>query len=460
VTVADQALDVLASLVLETGARWGEVAEPAQWEDARAVLSGAEPRRHWLGRSRGRSKTSDVAGLTVAAMVTGLLPPGSMAYAAAADQDQAGLLRKAMQGQLIRTPELHGALTVGARQVVCERTDVVLEVLAADASSAYGLLPAWLVVDELCQWPDTVNAREFWVALSTGLPKVAGSRGVVMTTAGSPSHWSHKVYEHALADELWRVSELSGPAPWMDPREVAGERRRLTDAQYRRLFLNEWVEAEDRLARPEDLRACVRIDGPLSPAPGRWYVVALDIGLTNDRTVLAVCHAEMSSDLADDRVRVVLDRMHVWQGSRDKPVQLEAVEAVVWESLLEYGRYIPAAMVADPYQAAQLCQRMRERGAQVSTFTFSASSVGRLGAQLYTLIRERLLVLPDDEDLLDELAHVRLRESAPGVFRLDHDSGRHDDRAVCLAMAAATLLEPVDVEYEFVEPRVQIGVDV
>lgn len=461
-STVDAAMDVMASLVLETGARWGEVAEPAQWEDARRVLSEDEPRRHWLGRSRGRSKTSDVAGLTIAAMVTGLLPRGSMGYAAAADQDQAGLLRKAMQSWLIRTPELENALTVGAKVVVCDRTDVALEVLAADASSAYGLLPAWLVVDELCQWPDTVNAREFWVALSTGLPKVAGSRAVVMTTAGSPSHWSHKVYEHALGSELWRVSEQSGPAPWMDAREVGDERRRLTDSQFRRLFLNEWVEAEDRLARPEDLRACVRHEGPLLPSPAHWYVIAVDIGLTNDRTVVSVCHAEMSDDLADDRVRVVLDRMEVWQGSRDRPVDIAHVEAVIGECVRQFSVGTPAAVIADPYQAAQMCQRLRERGVQVGTFTFSASSVGRLGALLYTLIRERLLVLPDDEALLDELAHVRLRESAPGVFRLDHDSGRHDDRAVCLAMAASTLLEPREVEvlYELEDEPLKIGPDV
>lgn len=35
---------------------------------------------------------------------------------------------------------------------------------------------------------------------------------------------------------------------------------------------------------------------------------------------------------------------------------------------------------------------------------------------------------------------MRLRESSPSVFRLDHDSGRHDDQAVALALAVVTLL--------------------
>jgi phage FluMu gp28-like protein len=51
--------------------------------------------------------------------------------------------------------------------------------------------------------------------------------------------------------------------------------------------------------------------------------------------------------------------------------------------------------------------------------------------------------LPDDEELLDELANVRLRESAPGVYRMDHDPDRHDDRAVALALAAHHLVTRV-----------------
>lgn len=45
-----------------------------------------------------------------------------------------------------------------------------------------------------------------------------------------------------------------------------------------------------------------------------------------------------------------------------------------------------------------------------------------------------------DQALVDELRNVRLRETSPGV-RMDHDPGRHDDRAIALAMAASGVLE-------------------
>jgi hypothetical protein len=51
------------------------------------------------------------------------------------------------------------------------------------------------------------------------------------------------------------------------------------------------------------------------------------------------------------------------------------------------------------------------------------------------------VALPEDPELLAELRNIRLRESSPGVYRLDHERGRHDDRAIVLAMAAGYLVE-------------------
>ena len=59
---------------------------------------------------------------------------------------------------------------------------------------------------------------------------------------------------------------------------------------------------------------------------------------------------------------------------------------------------------------------------------------------LYRLLRDHLLDIPDDEDLVDELATVRLEERAPGVYRVDHEDGRHGDRVASLGLVAHKLL--------------------
>jgi hypothetical protein len=207
------------------------------------------------------------------------------------------------------------------------------------------------------------------------------------------------------------------------------------------LFLNEWTAAEDRVATADDVQAALTLDGPLPPQPGVGYLIALDLGLKNDRTVAVVCHAVVTLD-EDERpqgARIVLDRIETWQGTRDRPVDLGAVEEWIAVASETYNR---AGAVIDPWQAVGLGQRLRQRGISVEEFTFSASSVGRLASTLVQLLRGRRLDLPaDDDELADELTNLRLRETAPGVLKLDHDPDRHDDRAVSLALAATRLLE-------------------
>ena len=432
---ARRALDLMGLLVIENGQRWGDAADDVQRADAAAVLDPASSvRYHWLGRSRGRSKTCDVAGMTIAAMLT-QLPAGAPMYAAAADRDQGRLLADAIRGYAQRTPELAGQLDVQAARVTALRAGPSLEIMAADAASAWGLRPHWLVCDELANWADVANSRAFYTALTTALPKVPSSRLVIMTTAGDPAHFSRKVYESAVAEpDLWRVSDVAGPAPWIPAARIEAERRRLLPSLFARLFMNVWAAPEDALVHPDDLAACVTLGGPQPYRPGVEYVTTLDIGITFDRTAVMVAHAEPGGD---GGTRVVLDRILVWAGSRAVPVDLEEVASTVYGLCGEYR----APLLYDPAQGVYLAQRLRERGVRAEQFTFTAASVGLIATALFTCLRSHNLALPDDGGLLDELAHVRLRSNSAGVTRVDHDSGRHDDRAVALGMACWWLLE-------------------
>lgn len=197
--MSEQALGVLAGLVLDDGRPWGAVATADQWSDARAVLDQSAPqRRHWLGRARGHSKTVDAGGLSIAAMLTQLRPglrrtprPPTATRRASSSTPSAGFVH--------RTPGLRGVLDVQAYRLLGPR-GITLDILAADGPGAWGLWPDWLIADEFAPWPDSGNACEMYDALLTALPKVAGSRLVVITSAGDPAHWSHAEYQRALAE--------------------------------------------------------------------------------------------------------------------------------------------------------------------------------------------------------------------------------------------------------------------
>jgi phage terminase large subunit-like protein len=429
------ALTLLASLVMENGARWGEVATPWQWDDARAVLSpgDGDPLLHFLTRPRSGSKTSDLAGMTLAALIE-QVPAGGRCYAIASDRDQARLLVDAVTGYVARTPGLGSAIT-SDRFTASTPTGARLEVVAADVASSYGLRGSLFVVDELTQWP-TAN-QPVWTSIISAVPKVPGARLIVLASAGDPAHFSHRIRERARISPAWRLHEVAGPVPWVDEAALTEQRALLTDSQYARLHLNQWTASEDRLTSVTDLTAAVRLNGPQEYRPGVVYKVGVDLGLTDDKTAIAICHSEVVEAGSRTR-RVVLDRLLVFEGSKGNQVKLADVEAVLIEAWRQYGR--PRVRI-DPWQAAGLAQRLRRQGVSVEEWSYTPRRYGEMAVTLFTLLRDGLLDLYDDPDLIDELANIRLETTLPGLVRMQHDPGRHDDRAVALGFAATALVE-------------------
>jgi len=431
--VTQRAIDVLSLMVLEDGRRWGESAADFQIENARRILDIAAPvRQHWIELPRGARKTTDLAGIQLAALYA-QAPAMARLYVGASDEEQAQELIDAALGLIERTPELAGVFRTGELEITCNTNGASVRALAADAS-AMGKRAWMITLDETANWPETRKARRFWGVLTSGNRKITACRTVVITNAGDPQHWAWKRRETARTSEHWRFVSIPGPLPWLTETDLQIlQENAETASEYERLHLNRWTTSEDRLASREDLAACTTLPGSLPPQPGVTYVASLDVGIVNDRTVLTVMHAE---ETPAGR-KVVLDRIDRWQGTRAAPVDLGDVRDTLIARAAEYR----AAAVVDPHQAVLISQEARAAGVVVHEFAFTAASVGRLALSLHQAIRNHRMALPDDEDLLDELVAVRLRKNSLGIYRLDHDSGQHDDQAIALALGAHHLLD-------------------
>lgn len=427
------AMSILGGLRLETGETWGECATDVQVADASAMLDPASPVvRRWVGRSRGYSKTSDAAGWTVAALLAGLIAPGERGYLVAADRDQARLTLDAVGGFCARTPGLAGALDLGSWAVTSRSSGASVIVLASDASSAFGLRGSFWIIDELTSWADTDQPRRFWEAVSSAWPKVPCRVGVI-STAGTFGHWSRAVYESALGDDLWSVSDVHGQAPWLDPALIEGERRRLPASSFARLWQNVWTDAGDEaLCDSEALDAC--IDGAESrPArPGIRYAIGVDLGIRNDASAVAVAHLEVVAGVR----HVVLDRLDVFAPARGRDVSLATVRDCIAARAREY---FGARVMLDRWQALGIAQELGQRGVRVAEVEMGSSAISRRALALRQLIGEQRLHLIDDDVLRDEFLNVRLIERS-GSWRVDHAHGKHDDRVQAVAYAAEHLL--------------------
>lgn len=256
----------------------------------------------------------------------------------------------------------------------------------------------------------------------------------VITTSGDPAHFAFQLREAALNDPMWRVNSVPGPAPWLDPARVAAEKRRLPESSYLRLFENQWTSGEDRLADQESLLACIDPDAAHeTPKPATRYMLGVDVGIKKDRTVATIAHAEPVA--GQELPRIVVDKMQVWVPRKMRPVRLADVEG--W--LKEFSKRYRAVVVADPSQALGLLQALKRSGIITKEHTFSPSSNAKLANTLLRLIRDGLLALPDDPELLDELASVRLESTSLGTVRLVHDRNRYDDRVASLGICAVYL---------------------
>ena len=423
-----EGLSDLALLIQPDGTRWGDRATEWQWSDAAAILDPTPPHYHYLSRPRGASKTSDLAAISLIAMSQ--LPDDATAYAVAADREQAARLVAMMWGYIHRMGWLTSYGPSRAWSVTQLLPRVRMDALASDSASAYGLLPSLLVVDEIHQWYSTPSARNTWEAIVSASPKVEGCRLVVMSTAGDPAHWTRRIRDHAVSDSRWRAHEVPGPTPWISDDALDEQRALLAPSAFARLHLNQWTEAEDRLVSPGALAECVTREGPTLPERGVGYVIGLDIGLTHDRTAAVVAH------MADGVV--VVDLVKAWAGTPREPVNLAAVGE--WLALVgeDYNR---ATLVYDPHEATAIVQGLGWRKRRLVAYNFSQSSVGHLAMALYQVMRSRRIALYPDTALIDEMANVRLRETQPQIYRIDHDPQRHDDRVIALALATRHLMD-------------------
>ena len=144
-------IDLVASMVLEDGARWGECATPDQWEDMTRPPDPGGPRRHFWLRARGRSKTTDTGAATVATMLAGGVRGGDEMYAAAAGREQAGAAGPQDPRHRRADPRARRARsrcrTSGSSP---SAPGAVLDILSSDLATSWGKTPRWLFIDEIC----------------------------------------------------------------------------------------------------------------------------------------------------------------------------------------------------------------------------------------------------------------------------------------------------------------------
>ncbi|MFV0442376.1 MAG: terminase large subunit domain-containing protein [Planctomycetaceae bacterium] len=423
-------------------AAWSRVAGRMTSASARAI------RRSYIERPRGHSKTTDISVQILWILLSARRRLSGLA--AAADRDQAGLIRRAMQRLADANPEFCRDLKFVEHAVTNPETGSQLEIISSDVQSSYGALPDFVVCDELCHWKE----EGLWHSLLSSAAKKPDCVLAVLTNAGVGRGWQWRLREHARTSTDWYYSSLQGPhAPWITDDSLAEQRALLPGPVFERLWLNIWQHSDGEFVTLAEAERCrdALLDYQKAGRHDRHYVAAIDYAEKRDYTVGCVCHREGT--------RVVVDRMDVIKPTPLSPTPVRWVE----DWIEDIGSHFPhVRFIVDAHQLVHLVQQLEGRY-HITRFDFQGG-VGnhRLAVTLHQLITQQQIVWypgcgeinakrghrdatepANRDDLETELASLLLRQSASGRIRFDHrqDGVHHDDRAFTLAVAALTLVE-------------------
>jgi hypothetical protein len=218
-------------------------------------------------------------------------------------------------------------------------------------------------------------------------------------------------------------------------------RRMIPAPMARMLYDNVWIDPneENCYVTRDQARDCEAPDSVFSqPRSGACYA-AVDYGPVKDRTALAVVRRVGEE--------VWVERLDVWQGSRESHVPIARVEAWLDEVRQQYPLEV---VIFDKYQMESVIQKYRGVF-PIEVFEPRGSSGNfAMAENLRHLIVNKKIKWPHDcgalvvkdahgkdrvETLTDELASVGVKVT-PGGYRIFNPPKTHDDRAVAVGMSS------------------------
>lgn len=237
--------------------------------------------------------------------------PNSQLFSAAQSRDQAAILF-ALAAKIVRmSPDLAGVVVIRdtAKQLFCPELGTLYRALSAEASTAYGLSPAFTVHDELGQVKGPRS--ELYEALETAAGAQPEPLSIVISTqaptdadllslliddaqSGADPRVKVELYSAPLDADPFEEEAIRAANPhfddFMNKEEVlrqAADAKRLPsrEAAFRNLILNQRVEARS----PFVTRQVWEENGaPPRPVKGRRVFAGLDLASVSDLTALVL----------------------------------------------------------------------------------------------------------------------------------------------------------------------------
>ncbi|HUK36983.1 MAG TPA: hypothetical protein VLV86_23875, partial [Vicinamibacterales bacterium] len=383
------------------------------------------------------------------------------------DREQTDITRRSADQLISRNPWLDAHFHVERNAIVFEETvreprtggtyvvEHRAEFLSRDSKGSHGLQISLKIHNEY--WTDADYSFEEALTVSPArrspLSIYASYHGL-QASARKGVPWfdllervrndDPRVYYNYIGGQGERAPQRI--VPWISDEWIDEEHTRLAHApnRFRRMILNVPAGADAGLITTEELRAAIdaTLRRPDRGISGQRYVLAADLGISNDATAIAV----LTTD-ADANAVVVFTEM--FRGTPEQPVDLMAVE----DRIVEIAQaFTLEQCLIDSWQAQLMATRLTRRGVPTKLVTFEASRIDRVITLLKGAFARRQVRIPEHETaLIEQLESVQIVEGRVGkrdTLKFA-PSGKgpavsaHDDLVVAMALALEVLRDRV-----------------
>ncbi len=486
--LADNAVAFFRECLKHTTGKWrGEAFELSDWQEdvVRKIYGTLNPngtRRYrtiFIAVPRKQGKTTFAAGLALYSLFCDS-EKGAQVINAAADRDQAALCFDTAKQMVEFEPALFHRAEVYKRAITRPAKGASYKVLSSDAGTKHGLNVSYAGIDELHAWKD----RELYDVIVTSQGAREQPLNVITTTAGYD--------KKTVCYELWRYAEqvrdgqIDDPTflpviygideddDWTDPSVWAKanpnfnvtvneefyhqecEKAKAIPAYqnvFRRLYLNQWTEAESPWLSAEAWKAC---GGKLPNLNTKTCYAGLDLATTTDMAAFIMVfpldngyfavepHFFVPKEAIHKRVkkdRVPYDvwardgYLHVHEG---KVIDFDKIRATI-NQLNE--KYHIKEIAFDRWQAHQISYQLEADGFTMVKFGQGFGQMSEPTKKLEALVISEKLKHGDNPILKWQAANVMVKMDDAGNLKPSKDKSTEKiDGIVAMIMGVGLII--------------------